>query len=175
MHLAEPEIIRTATLADCVAIANIYNQAIQLGGITLDDRHFVAADIQTWIARFGPRETLLVLERRNHVLGWGIIKRYSDRAGYRFCCETSIYLAQSEIGQGYGKRLFQHLIQTVQDFGYHHVVAKIVAKNQSSIAFHEQFGFELVGIQKEIGCLKDQWHDIAILQLVFPPRDHSKP
>ncbi|MBE9028219.1 N-acetyltransferase [filamentous cyanobacterium LEGE 11480] len=165
--------IRTAVAEDYAAIANIYNQAIAQGGMTFDDRDFGTADIQAWVDHFGPRERLLVITDAQRILGWGIIKRYSDRVGYRLCCETSIYLDQAEIGQGYGKLLMQVLIQTVQDFGYHHIVAKILANNQGSIQFHQRFGFELVGIQKDIGYLRGEWYDIAILQWIAPSNRNS--
>ncbi len=59
-------------------------------------------------------------------------------------------------------------IEKVQAFGYHHVVAKILVTNPQSIKFHQRFGFEMVGIQKEIGYYRGKWLDVAIMQLIFP-------
>jgi phosphinothricin acetyltransferase len=52
-------------------------------------------------------------------------------------------------------------------FGYHHIVAKILADNQTSINLHEKFGFALVGVQREVGRLAGRWRDVAIYQLIL--------
>ncbi|MEO1465538.1 MAG: N-acetyltransferase family protein, partial [Cyanobacteria bacterium J06633_1] len=122
---------------------------------------------QAIAAGFGSRETYLVGEKEGSVVGWGIIKRYSDRSGYRLTCETSVYLQFSETGKGYGQVLQTALLEKVKEFDYHHVVAKILAANQGSIKFHQQFGFELVGIQQKIGLTQGQWQDVAIMQLLL--------
>lgn len=165
-------IVRAAEERDYGAISSIYNQAIEAGGITFHEQQVSTDEIRGWVKC--KREFLLVLECQDRVLGWGIIKQYSDRSGYRFCCETSIYLDHAEQGQGYGSVLQTALLKKVAELGYHHVVLKIVASNQSSIRFHQKFGFELVGIQKEIGFTQGCWQDIAIMQLVLPSTETNE-
>lgn len=160
--------IRACIPADYAAIAAIYNEAIATGSITFDTHPFEAPDIQAWVDKFCDRECLLVIERQQRILGWGIVKQYSDRPGYRVCCETSIYLTFAEKSQGLGKMLQTALLQKVAELGYHHVVVKIVATNDGSIAFHQSFGFEMVGVQKEVGHVADRWQDVAIMQLILP-------
>ena len=161
-------LVRKYLNSDFQAIADIYNQAIVKGGITFDNRRFTAEDIESIVAKFNERQTMLVATQDNLVVGWGIIKQYSDRPGYDVCCETSIYLSFDHIGKGYGSILQTALLEKVAEFGYHHVVAKIVASNQGSIQFHQRFGFEMVGIQKEVGFLRGIWYDVAIMQLILP-------
>lgn len=160
--------IRTYLAKDFQTIANIYNESIALGSITMDHHAYSQEDIAAIVAKFNQRETILVAQKDEQVIGWGIIKRYSDRPGYLVCCETSIYLGLKSIGQGYGYALQHALLEKVKVFGYHHVVAKILATNPQSIKFHQKFGFELVGIQKEIGYYQGKWLDVAIMQLIFP-------
>lgn len=160
--------IRGYVPQDSQAIADIYNEAVLQGGITMDCEPYPASKIQTLVAQFNPRETILVAQTDLGVIGWGIVKKYSDRPGYYPCCETSIYVQFSETKKGYGHILQTALLEQVKAFDYHHVVAKILAGNQGSIKFHQQFGFELVGIQKEIGFYQGQWYDVAIMQLLLP-------
>ena len=161
-------IIRPANTNDYSAIACIYNEAITHGGITMDGHFYTEENFQTIVQKMGDREIILVAEIASKVIGWGIIKRYSDRLGYRFCCETSIYLTYSEIGKGYGKALQKVLMAKVAEYGYQYIVAKILAANQDSIHFHQRFGFEIVGIQKRIGFINGVWHDVVIMQYLFP-------
>ena len=137
----------------------------------MDDEPKSEVEFRRMIEGFHRRETILLLvtelEGGEHVLGWGVIKRYSDRRGYRFCCETSVYLRREMIGRGHGSRIKQALIERCKAYGYHHLVAKIFADNAVSLHYNQKFGYELVGIQKEIGYKNGHWQDVAILQLVL--------
>ncbi len=159
--------IRQYLPQDFEAIAKIYNEAVLQGGITMDCEPYSAEQIAAWVDKFNDRETILIAEKDCTQVGWGIIKKYSDRPGYSVCCETSIYLKFSETNQGYGQTLQTALLKQVKEFNYNHVVAKILAANQGSIRFHQKFGFELVGIQNKIGFYGGQWHDVAIMQLLL--------
>ena len=166
--------IRAGEARDFAAIAQIYSQAIATGGLTLDTGPFEAEQVRAWVDGFHDREILLVLERSRQVIGWGIVRRYSDRHGYRYTCETSTYLDPTEQGKGYGRRLQQSLLQRVKQFGYRHVVAKVLVGNPSSLEFHKRFGFRVVGIQKEVGYSQGQWRDVVILQLLLPQQTHRQ-
>ena len=161
-------IVRNYQDRDCQAIADIYNQAIIQGGITMDERCYSAQDIRSMVTKFNEREIILIGEQDSQIIGWGKIARYSDRSGYSVCCETSIYLSFSAIGKGYGSSLQTELLKKATEFNYHHVVAKITAINQGSIKFHQKFGFEIVGVQKEIGFMRGSWYDVVIMQLLLP-------
>ena len=163
----EDHVLRVATRADAAAIAAIYNESIAAGDATMDERIFSAADIEDQLARFGPGEAYVVLERGDGVVvGWGRLARYSDRAGYRFTAETSVYCRRCERGRGYGGRLQTHLHALARTHGYHHLVAKILASNVGSVRFHERFGFTLVGVQREVGFKAGRFIDVAIMQRV---------
>lgn len=164
--------LRDATPRDAAAIAEIYNQSIQAGGACLDEHHYSEADICQLLASFDERESILLIESEispgdHEILGWGIIKRYSDRRGYRFTCETAVYLRRERVGRGLGTLLKRRQIERCRRLGYHHMVAKILASNTASIEYNRRLGYEVVGIQKEVGFQNGRWQDIAILQLVL--------
>ena len=163
--------IRDATPADAAVIAAIYNESIAANDSTMDDIPRTAADIRQQMAHFNDREVFLVLEQADEVLGWGIIKRYSDRPGYRFCCETAVYIRRALTRRGYGSRIEQALIDRCRQFGYHHLVAKIWATNIGSIQMHERCGYEIVGTQREIGYKNGQWQDVTIMQCILENGD----
>ncbi|MGB5595305.1 MAG: N-acetyltransferase family protein [Crocosphaera sp.] len=164
---SDPIKIRTFRETDLKGITNIYNQYIADGSSTLDGHFYSLEDMKSIVDKFEQRETILVALKVDRLIGWGSIKRYSTRLGYRVCCETSIYMTPLETGKGYGRILEEQLLKTVRNFGYHHIVAKILACNQKSIQFHQNFGFEMVGIQKEIGFSQGKWQDVVIMQLIF--------
>ena len=181
---AEPR-LRDARERDADAIAEIYNESVRAGDATMDDVEKTPDDIRSQLAGFSKRETILVLEdpptgtdpenSTGRIVGWGIIKRYSDRLGYRFCCETAVYLRRDQVGRGLGTRMKKALVERCKLYGYHHLVAKIFADNEASIAYNLRLGYEKVGVQREIGWKNGTWKDVVILQLILDDVRPSAP
>lgn len=161
-------IVRTATASDAERIAAIYSESILARDSTMDTEPVTTQAMQEKLRGLGPRETILVVETdEGHVAGWGIVKAYSDRPGYAVACETSVYLERSQTNKGFGSVVQKELHAFCRMVGYHHIVVKIWADNERSIAMHARNGFEMVGVQKEIGRVDDQWRDIAIMQCIL--------
>lgn len=160
-------IIQVAAEGDFATIAEIYNEYIRAGGSTMEESIYTAERIGTWVKKFNSREKLYVLKKDSKVIGWGIIKRYGDREGYRFACETAIYITESELRKGYGSLMKKFLIEESKTMDYHHLIAKIFATNTASIKYNLKLGYTMVGIQKEIGFKNGKWMDIAIMQYVI--------
>jgi len=159
--------ILEANSTDYQLIADIYNEFISLGTATMDETLKTADDIAAWVKKFHDREKLYVIQENLTIIGWGIIKRYSDREGYRFTCETAVYLTASKLGKGYGTMMKKHLIAICKSLEYKHLVAKIFASNESSIIYNEKLGYTIVGTQKQIGYKNNKWQDVVIMQYVI--------
>jgi len=166
-HTKSDAQIFLSTSDDYERIAQIYNEYIRLGNATMQDTLYSGEGIKKWVDSFNDRERLYVLKKKDEVIGWGIIKKYSEREGYRFACETAIYLTQTELRKGYGSRLKSFLIEQCKSLNYHHLVAKIFAANKASIEYNLKIGYTIVGYQKEIGYKNDQWQDIVIMQYII--------
>ncbi len=158
--------IRDARRTDGDAVAGIYNEAIRSGRITMDAEP-VDADYFAGPLCQSSRESLLVGCFDGQVVAWGIVKQYSARAGYRFTCETSVYVTEAHQQRGFGGVLQKAVMGRARALGYRHLVAKILAVNAASIRFHERFGYEVVGRQRAVGYLNGTWHDVVIMQCVL--------
>jgi phosphinothricin acetyltransferase len=110
---------------------------------------------------------LLILEDQEQIIGWGIVKLYSDRPGYARTCETSVFLRRAKTGRGLGSRLQKALLDSAKAAGFHHCLFRIWAANASSIAMHAKFGFTIVGTQNEVGYVDDKWVDVTIMQCLL--------
>lgn len=167
--------IRDVCAADFESIAQIRNQSIRIGDAAL------AADEQTgealmaeWRA-MSVREPWLVAERNGQILGYCLLKAYSPRLGYRCTGETSTFIRRDCLRQGLGRRLKLALIERCRSLGYRHIVAKVLAENQGSLGHNYAVGFELVGVQKQIGYRNGRWLDVAIMQLILEDVPPYKP
>lgn len=156
-----------ATLEDAEVIAAIYNESILAYDSTMIDEPIDADEIRRHIKKLTDREMYILLKRADYVIGWGVIKQFGEGPAYRFTGETSVFLRRNEVRKGYGTYLKKLLIDRCRDFGYHHLVARVWATNQASIIYNENFGYEVVGIQREIGYMQEEWKDVALMQLLL--------
>ena len=156
--------VRVADKASTAAIADIYNQYV--GKTTMDLEDKSVDYFQTFISHKGIRENLYIAEVERVVVGYGIIKQYSDRKGYQFAAETSTYLDSAFTGRGIGSKLKEYIIGQAKAMGLKHLVAKIWATNLGSIQFHELHGYTVVGTQKQIGFVDGEWKDVTIMECI---------
>ena len=157
--------IRKAKLDDATAIANIYNQ--YLGVATMDLIPYTKESVEQTIGDQNERECFLVAFLDSSCIGWGQIKKYSDRKGYHYACETAVYLHEDFLGKGYGSTLKKAIIETCRQLDYKHLVAKIQADNEVSIHYNRRLGYDIVGTQKRIGHVDGNWKDVVIMQLLI--------
>ena len=69
--------------------------------------------------------------------------------------------------KGIGKVLLQELIRIAKAQNLHTMIAVIDAENESSVEFHEKFGFKIVGVIKESGYKFDRWLHSVFMQLIL--------
>ncbi len=160
--------IHDVSEVDYQSIADIYNEYILQGSATMEEKIYDFQRVKVWLQGFNNREKLLVLKNAyGKVIGWGVIKNYSDREGYRTTCETSVYLTANEKRKGYGTLLKKRLISECISMGYHHIVGKIFATNTASIQYNLNLGYQIVGRQNEIGFKNGEWVDVVIMQYLI--------
>jgi phosphinothricin acetyltransferase len=64
-----------------------------------------------------------------------------------------------------GIRLMEALLEAATNTRLHKVIAAIDGGNESSIRFHEKFGFEICGQLKDIGFKNGQWLSLVLMVL----------
>ncbi len=159
--------IRDAAPEDAAVVAAIYNASAPEGDPVLGASPKREADVRRLMDELGDREALVLLEHDDEAVGWGFVKRYSPRPGYRFCCEILVFVRPDQRRRGYGRRLQQALVERCKAFRYHHLLGRVWGANAASLAFHEAFGYEVVGTQRDIGYLDGRWEDVVVLQRVL--------
>jgi phosphinothricin acetyltransferase len=155
--------IRTARLTDAEAIRGIYNRSI-LTIATFDMEPRSLEDQQGWLAQRSGAHVVLVADDSGTLAGFASLSPYRDRPAYRTTVENSVYVDQSHQGKGVGKKLMTELVDTARDHGFHSMIARIVSSNAASIALHRAVGFEIVGVEKEVGRKLGKWLDVVVMQ-----------
>jgi phosphinothricin acetyltransferase len=98
------------------------------------------------------------------VLGFGSLSAFRERSGYSATAENSVYVDRSQRGKGVGRALLAELLVLASAHGFHSVIARIAGHNETSIGLHRAAGFELVGVEREVGRKHRQWLDVVELQ-----------
>lgn len=101
------------------------------------------------------------------VVGFGYYSEFRFREAYRFTVEHSVYVDNDYYGKGIGKLIMENLIHLAKNQKLHTMIAVIDSENQSSVTFHEQFGFKTVAVLKETGFKFDRWLHSQIMQLML--------
>jgi L-amino acid N-acyltransferase len=160
--------VRLAEVGDAEAIRRIYNNEVRTATSTFDLVPRSLADQERWLAaRSGAFAALVAADDDGRILGFGSLSPYKERAAYRTTVEDSVYVDPARHGGGIGTALLTRLVEIARSSGFHTVIARIEASGAASRALHARCGFELVGIEREVGRKFNRWLDIAVMQLLL--------
>ena len=158
--------VRPATVEDASAILEIYNREVLETTATFDLVPRTLEDQVDYIRqRSGGLAVIVVEDDDGVVTGFGSLSFYRDRPAYRTSVENSVYVHRDHRRRGVGDLILAALIELAGKHGFHAMLARIAEAQEASVALHERHGFELVGIEKEVGRKFNQWRDCALMQL----------
>lgn len=159
--------VRLATLDDAPSIMDIYNVEVAGHTSTFDLVPRTLDEQRRWIAQRSGAFSAVVALLDDEVVGFASLSPYKERAAYRTTVEDSVYVSRRHPRLGIGRTLMDHLVGIARDSGFHSVVARIEASGTASRSLHESCGFELVGVEREVGRKFNRWLDVAIMQLLL--------
>jgi len=167
-------LVRRPYLKDFPAILDISNWATCH---TLSSFRIEPETLEHWVHLWqGKRETYpwYVAEIDGAVVGFAMASPYRDRCGFASTAEVTVYVAPDRLGEGIGRKLYEHLVPTLAAQGFRSLIASITVPNPLSERLHLAFGFRKVGVLERVGWKFRQWHDVAIWQLALR-RDEGPP
>ncbi|MDQ1396069.1 MAG: L-amino acid N-acyltransferase [Acidimicrobiaceae bacterium] len=156
--------VRLARPADAEAMRQIYNAEVSGSTVTFDLVPRSLSDQLAWLEAHRGAHPAIVAVEGEAVVGFGSLSPYRDRPAYATSVEDSVYVAPDQRGQGVGRLLLGELIRLATTHGFHTVMARIVGGHETSIGLHASCGFELVGIEREVGRKFGKWLDVALMQ-----------
>ena len=159
--------MRLATLDDAEASMAIYNVEVEQHLSTFDLVTRTIDDQRAWLAQRSGAFSAVVAIVDDQVVGFASLSPYKERAAYRTTVEDSVYVSRRHPRLGIGRSLMEHVIGIARESGFHSMIARIEASGTASRALHEACGFELVGIEREVGRKFNRWLDVAVMQLLL--------
>jgi phosphinothricin acetyltransferase len=159
--------VRLATLEDAAAIMAIYNVEVDKYTSTFDLVPRTLAQQRRWIAERSGAFAAVVATIDDEVVGFASLSPYKERAAYRTTVEDSVYVSRDHPRLGIGRLLMEHVMGIAAESGFHSIMARIEATGTASRALHEACGFELIGVEREVGRKFNRWLDVAVMQLML--------
>jgi phosphinothricin acetyltransferase len=159
-------LVRDGTIDDLPGVAAIYTHYVLKTTITFN------TEVRTpvaWVERFRHnveqgRYDLLVAERDGAVVGFVETSRFRPKPAYDTSVEVTIYVAPDEGGRGVGGALFGELFDRLADRDFHRAYSVIALPNETSVRFHERWGFVHRGTLTEAGHKFGRYLDVAFYE-----------
>ena len=170
--------IRDAVEEDFDEIIAIYNEVLTNTTAIYNDRPTTCEErIAWWRMRQEQGYPVLVATDGSSIAGFGTFGDFRPWPGYRFTVEGTIHIHSSSRGQSVGTEILKVLVVRASALGKHVMIAGVDSENSASLRFLERFGFERVGLLREVGYKFDRFLDLVFLQYWITPscRDASNP
>jgi phosphinothricin acetyltransferase len=155
---------RLAVERDAEAIRTIYNRQVLESTVTTDLAPRSLDEQRRWLSQRSGAHAVVVAELDGEIVGFASLSPYRDRPAYSTTVEDSVYVVEAHQGKGVGRELLAELLAVAERHGFHSVMARIVGDHDVSIRLHTSLGFELIGVEREVGRKFGRWLDVAVLQ-----------
>jgi L-amino acid N-acyltransferase YncA len=146
---------------DGAGCAAIYAPYVRDSVTSFEDRAPDGAEFARRIASISRTHPWLVAENAGELAGYAYASPHRERRAYRWAADISVYVAQHRRGAGIGTALYGALIPLLARQGMRIVCAGITLPNDASVALHESFGLEPIGVYRRIGWKAGAWHDVG--------------
>jgi phosphinothricin acetyltransferase len=141
-------------------VAEIYKEGLETGIATFET---LLPDWEAWNNKFLP-EGRFIAEVDGDIAGWCALSPTSERKVYQGVAEDTIYVSHRFQGQGIGKKLLLHLIETSEILGIWTLQAAIFPQNVVSIQLHKDCGFRVLGVREKVAQRNGTWYDNVLME-----------
>ena len=155
-------VVREAAPADIEAMAAIYDEQVRTSVATFDTEPRGSAYLSEKLASHAPGDVVLVACAGDALLGYAFSGSFRPRPAYAGTKEVSVDVAAGAQGRGVARLLYAELLARLDaEPSVHTQLAVIALPNEASERLHAAFGFERVGVLREVGHKFGRWVDTA--------------
>jgi len=158
--------IGPATLEDASSIAEIYAHYVVNSTATFETEPPDAAQMAARMGKIldGGYPWIVARDEGGDVLGYAYASPFKARDGYRFACETSIYVRPGAMRKGLGTALMTALIDQCAAMDLRQAFAIIAGTEPASVVLHARLGYRPCGTLENAGRKHGKWIDIFYMQ-----------
>jgi phosphinothricin acetyltransferase len=160
---------------DGAGCAAVYAPYVRDGVASFEERVPSAEELARRIELISRTHPWLVAEDDAELAGYAYAAPHRERAAYRWAADVAVYVAPHRRRQGIGRALYGALLPLLVRQGLRIVCAGITLPNEASVALHEAFGMQPVGVYRRIGWKFGAWHDVGWWQGELAPANSGPP
>jgi phosphinothricin acetyltransferase len=158
--------IRVASSSDIPAITSIYNDVIATTNAIYREDQVEVSERSAWFEdKRAHGYPVIVAEHEGAVVGYGVFGSFRFGEGYNHTVEHSVHVAPSHRGQGFGKKILEHLMQLAREQERKVMVAAIDSTNLASINLHAAYGFKESARMPHVAQKHGELLDLVLMQL----------
>lgn len=157
-------VIRRASEADAAAISRIYNSYVLHSITTFETDAVGPEDMRKRIQEKLDRYDWVIGELNEEVIGYAYYGPFRPRPAYRHTAESTIYVAEGNQGNGFGKKLYAALLKSAGQKDFRELIGVIALPNAASVSLHAALGFKEMGILRRVGYKFGAYIDVALWQ-----------
>lgn len=133
--------VRRAGSLDALAMADLLNEIIKIGGTTAFTEQIHRETLLGWFQKSPERSVWHVAEDAQGVLlGFQSIEPHQKLPPE--ACDIATFVRVGRTGLGTGSKLFEASVSAARDLGYTWINATIRADNTGGLAYYQSRGFE---------------------------------
>jgi L-amino acid N-acyltransferase len=159
-----PVRVRLAERRDAEQIRAIYNPEVLGSTATFDLVPRTIDEQVAWLDQHSGGHPAIVAELDGVVTGFGSLTAHRSRPAYTTSVESSVYVHGDHRRTGTGRAIVDELLRLAASHGFHAVFARIVGGHTASIELHRVCGFEVVGVEREVGRKFGRWLDVVVME-----------
>ena len=160
--------IRKGTINDATEMAKIFNYYVATSTVIFSERPLSTESFLPKLDGVVGEFPFFVAETDTGIMiGYCYAHRWMPDPVYGRTWEVTIYLNHNFLGQGYGRRLLQTVIDESRKMGAHSLVSFITGGNVPCEQLHMACGFSACGLIKEAGYKFGQYLDDVVYQLIL--------
>jgi L-amino acid N-acyltransferase YncA len=164
-----PTRIRLALPEDAPSLVDIYGPFCTETPVSFEAVAPTPEEMAQRVLKVTEFRPWLVLEQEGRIAGYVYASAHRDRVAYQWAVDVAAYIAADYRRQGVGRALYTALFRVLILQGYFKAYAGITLPNPGSVGLHEAFGFEPVGIYRNVGYKMGAWHDVVWNVLTLQP------
>jgi L-amino acid N-acyltransferase YncA len=153
--------VRHAVAGDARQIAEIYAHYVTTSPASFEVEPPPESEIRRRIEATIGSHPWVVAEAGEELLGYGYAGPLRERAAYRFSAEVSVYVRAMSQRRGVGRAVVARVLDELSRSGFANAFAGITLPNPGSVALFESFGFEPIGVYRNVGYKLGAWHDVG--------------
>jgi len=165
--------IRLAEQRDVPGILEIYTPFILHTAVTFEESVPDESSFWNRIQDIMNELPFLICEIDGRIAGYAYASAYRSRASYRWSKEVSVYVHPDFHRRKVAHALYTSLHEMVRFQGIANLLAIITMPNESSVAFHEFFGYRKSGEFSKVGFKLNEWQNVGWFELFIQDENEA--